>query len=77
MAALHKTIRKKLLHKRNYVGNDFMCSQHEFLLNRGYFDIPELNIETSSFKAVFAQIIVKRELQTKRKLALSSLLPKP
>ena len=54
-----------------------MCSQHEFLLNRGYFDIPELNIETSSFKAVFAQIIVKRELQTKRKLALSSLLPKP
>ena len=54
-----------------------MCSQHEFLLNRGYFDIPELNIETSPFKAVFAQIIVKRELKTKRKLALSSLLPKP
>ena len=31
-----------------------MFSQHEFLLSRGYFDISELNIWTSSFKAVFA-----------------------
>ena len=26
---------------------DFMFSQYEFLLNCGYFDIPELKIETS------------------------------
>ena len=31
-----------------------MFSQYEFVLSRGYFDIPELNIETSSFKTVFA-----------------------
>ena len=38
-----------------------MFSRYEFLLSRGYFDLPELNIETSSFKAVFARhgILVK------------------
>ena len=36
-----------------------MFSQYEILLKRGFFDIPELNIETSSLKAVFAQIIMK------------------
>ena len=51
LAALHKKIKeKKLLHKKSDVKLDFMFSQHEFFLNRGYFDIPEFNIETSSFK---------------------------
>ena len=38
-----------------------MFSRYEFLFSRGYFDLPELNIETSSFKAVFARrgILVK------------------
>ena len=45
-----------------------MFSQYEFLLKRGFFDIPELNIETSSFKAVFAQIIVKCYDRQKRSL---------
>ena len=51
LAALHKKIKeKKLLHKKNDVNLDFMFSQHDFFLNRGYFDIPELNVENSSFK---------------------------
>ena len=48
LVALHKKIRKKTccIIKRNYVKLDFMFSQHEFLLNPGYFVIPELNIKT-------------------------------
>ena len=53
-STLHFTV-----HKRNDVKLDFLFSQYELSLNRGYVDIPELKIETSSFKAVFAQIIVK------------------
>ena len=53
--------KRKTTDKRNDVKVDFMFSRYEFLLSRGYFDIPELNIETSSFKAVFARrgILVK------------------
>ena len=52
LAALHKKIKEKnyCIRKKNDVKLDFMFSQHEFLLNRAYFDIPELNIGTSSFK---------------------------
>ena len=54
-----------------------MFSQHEFLLNRGYFVIPELNIKTSSYNAVFAQIIVKLTTTKERPVLTKSLLLKP